>query len=146
MSPTTWTKEAPRVGVSVRVYPEYRTALDAFTRRCQASGMDALQRYDVLEYLMRDLLTDEGRQTLLHQLSTSPTPIRRNGQREPRGMLSARVHQRYMQGLEALLESSLGTELATLERYRVLEYLMRDLLTEEGQRQVQQALLQQRPS
>lgn len=145
MSPATWTKDVPRIGVSVRVYPEYRTALDTFTASCQAAGMTALQRYDVLEFLMADLLTDAGRRALVRRIAERPLPRRQKGARAPRGMLSARIRPEYMEGLQATLDAALDIDLVTLERYHVLEYLLAPLLTDEGQMQTLDALLQQRP-
>ncbi|BDP44821.1 hypothetical protein DAETH_47900 (plasmid) [Deinococcus aetherius] len=55
--------------MSARVRPELKQALDAFVTELQAHGWTGLQKHHVLEYLMRDLLTEEGRSRVREDLA-----------------------------------------------------------------------------
>ena len=67
--PATWAVQpAPRETLSVRVQPEFRSALDAFVTELQGQGWRGLQKYHVLEHLLKPLLTEEGKAQLVEQL------------------------------------------------------------------------------
>lgn len=122
----------------MRVYSSYRTALDSFTRHCQGTDMPLLQRYDVLEHLMKDVLTDAGRLALLARLVQPGQPRSLGRESGPRGMLSVRVRREYMDGLRLTLDTAVALDatLVRLERYHVLEHLMQDLMTVDGREQI----------
>ena len=58
----------PRETLSVRVQPEFRSALDAFVADLQGQGWRGLQKHHVLEHLLRPLLSEEGKAQLVEQL------------------------------------------------------------------------------
>jgi len=67
--PAAWAVQpAPRETLSVRVQPEYRSALDAFVAELQGQGWRGLQKHHVLEHLLRPLLSEEGKAQLVEEL------------------------------------------------------------------------------
>lgn len=141
MLPARRTQNGPRACVSVRVYPEYRAALNEFTFFSQVAGKTAFQRYEVLEFLMAELITDAGRRGVVRRIAEQPHAHQQNKPRTPRVMLAARIRPEYMRGLQLALDAALDIDLTTLERYHVLEYVLAPLLSDAGQQRTLDALL-----
>ena len=69
--PEAWAVQPlPRETLSVRVQPAYRSALDAFVAELQGQGWRGLQKYHVLEHLLKPLLSKDGKAQLVEQLRT----------------------------------------------------------------------------
>lgn len=58
--PETWEGPQVREVMSVRLDPELKAALDGFVAELRAEGWP-LQKHHVVEYLLRELKTEEGR-------------------------------------------------------------------------------------
>lgn len=65
--PAPWVPAPPREVLSVRIRPDLKLALEGYVTAMRGQGWD-LQTRDVLEHLLRDLLTEEGRETLTREL------------------------------------------------------------------------------
>lgn len=68
--PAPWTPPPVRQTLSVRILPEHKAALEGFVAELQATErFKGIKPGHVLEHLVRDLLTEEGRERVRRELS-----------------------------------------------------------------------------
>lgn len=62
---------------------------------------------------------------------------------KPRAMLSGRIREEYNTGMDALLEEmAQDPRFRGVQKYHVLEFMLRDVLTPEGRERIRAAMLE----